>query len=68
MLCPCSKLDGEDTDSLQTSHLQLSANALYEELPASLLGVHQPPAFDFIPHTVDDVFNFIIRKEIGDFT
>lgn len=51
-----------------SSHLQLPSNTLYEELPASLSGVHQALTFDFIPHTADDVFNFIIREEIRDFT
>lgn len=50
------------------SHLQLSSNTLYKELPASVPGVHQALAFDFIPHTIDDVFDFIVWEEVGDFT
>lgn len=67
-LCPCTRVSGEDPNFPSLSHLQLSSNTLYKKLPASLPGVHQPLAFDFIPHTVDDVFNLIIREEIRDFT
>lgn len=49
------------------SHLQLPSHALDEKPPAILPGIHQPPAPDFIPHTADDVFHFIIREEIWDF-
>ena len=44
--------------------LQLLPHPVDEELPTVFPSVHDPRAFGFIPHLVDDVLNFVVGKEI----
>ena len=49
-------------------HLELSPHTIDEEGPAVLLSVLDSCPFHFISDPVDDIFQFIVCKEVRDFS
>ena len=50
------------------TNLEVSSDTINEELPALLSCILKTGSFHFVPDTVDDLLNFIIREEIGNLT
>lgn len=53
---------------IHESHLELATDAVDEEFPAVLPGVHKAQATHLIPYTTNDVLHLIVREQIWDLT
>ena len=52
----------------QSTDLECSPDFVDKEWPAVITAVLQSHSLHFIPHSVDDIFKFIICEQVGDFT
>jgi len=50
------------------THFERASNAIDEVFPAVFLRVVQSGAFHFRSHSRDDVFHFVVGKQIWNFT